>query len=195
MSKFNKPITIIMGKSGVGKDTILNELVEKHGYNRGITWTTRPMRTGEQNGKDYFFTNKHTFTDMIIQGDFIEYKTYNTLVDNKKDTWYYGLNKEINGLDLSKNNVLILTYEGALKALQYFGSRNCKVIYLSCKDNIRKERAIKRGSFDSTEWERRLESDKIDFNWNIIKGIVDEVYYTDVEKVSDICKSIVEQGE
>ena len=47
----------ILGKTGSGKTTIVNELVSKYGFNKIITYTTRPMRNGETNHKDYHFIN------------------------------------------------------------------------------------------------------------------------------------------
>jgi guanylate kinase len=44
---------ILCGKSGSGKDKILNELVNKHNYESIVSYTTRPMRDGEMEGREY----------------------------------------------------------------------------------------------------------------------------------------------
>lgn len=46
-------LTILIGMSASGKDAILRELVANHGFREIVTTTTRPMRKGEVNGKDY----------------------------------------------------------------------------------------------------------------------------------------------
>ena len=50
-------LTILIGMSASGKDAILRELVANHGFREIVTTTTRPMRKGEVNGKDYNFRN------------------------------------------------------------------------------------------------------------------------------------------
>ena len=51
---------ILCGKSGSGKDHMRKKL-ESRGYIYGISYTTRPARACEINGKDYFFINKDSF--------------------------------------------------------------------------------------------------------------------------------------
>lgn len=49
-------INFICGRSGSGKDTIAKELLEKyHDLQPIVTYTTRPMRPGEIDGKEYSF--------------------------------------------------------------------------------------------------------------------------------------------
>lgn len=187
-----KPITILMGMSSSGKDAIANYLSEHYNYNKAISFTTRPPRYNEKHKVDYYFTNKNIFTDMILHKELIEYRSYNTLVDNISDIWYYGLHKEINNIDFSKQNILILDYQGCLNALQYFGIDKCEVIYIDVPDNIRKERAEQRGSFDIIEWNRRCESDKKDFKWNKIKGVVNKKFFNVDKTIDEICKEIIE---
>lgn len=188
-----KPITILMGKSGSGKDTIANYLSLHYNYNKTISWTTRPPRISEEHGKDYYFTNKNTFTDMILHKEFIEYRSYKTLVNNIPDIWYYGTHKDLNNINLSKQNILILDYDGCLNALQYFGTNKCNVIYIDCPDNVREERARKRGSFDKFEWDRRNRSDNRIFNWNIIEGIVDKKIINVNKTIKEVCEEIVNE--
>lgn len=46
-------LLVLMGKSCSGKDTIANELVNKHGYENFVSYTTRPMRDGEVQDQTY----------------------------------------------------------------------------------------------------------------------------------------------
>ena len=76
VNKFNfKSILIVISSpSGAGKTSIANAIVEE---NKNIYFstsvTTRPPRDGEENGREYIFTNKNKFDEMIINGEFIEY--------------------------------------------------------------------------------------------------------------------------
>ena len=63
-------IYIIVGNSGSGKSTLAYDL-QKSGFNRIITYTTRPMRMGEINGKDYIFISKSEFLKKYDNNEFI----------------------------------------------------------------------------------------------------------------------------
>lgn len=188
-----KPITIIMGKSNSGKSTIAKYLIDNYNFNNAITYTSRPKRDNEANGIDYYFVNKNIFTDKIICGDFIEYRTYNTLVDNVPNIWYYGLDKNNNNIDLSKNNILILTYEGALKVLQYFGASQCEIIYIDSPEEIIEKRAKNRCDYNEYEFKRRIDQDNKDFDWDKIKGIVDKKIVNVDKTVKEVCEEIIDE--
>ena len=57
-------IKILTGKTCSGKDTIMNEL-RKRGVRRIVTYTTRPMRYGEADGKTYHFVTDEKFKEMM----------------------------------------------------------------------------------------------------------------------------------
>ena len=69
-------IIVLLGASGSGKSTIENILSEKFGYDKIVSYTTRPQRVGETNGKDYNFINNEKFKDSIRKGLFAEYDEY-----------------------------------------------------------------------------------------------------------------------
>lgn len=171
---------VLVGKSGGGKDRILKELKERFFYIPIISYTTRPMREGEEQGREYNFVSKKYFEDMIANESFIEYRTYNTLVNGVPDVWYYGVLKNTNYC-LGKldelynyyNRVIILDLQGAKDFIKYAGKDNTKVIYIECDDEIRKERAKSRGSFDETEWNRRLADDNEKFSEENLAKIID----------------------
>jgi guanylate kinase len=65
---------IVSAPSGSGKSTLVNELckVVRH-LDFSISYTTRPPRGSEQNGKEYFFVTKEEFEAMIAADEFLEY--------------------------------------------------------------------------------------------------------------------------
>ena len=69
-------IICLLGASGSGKSIIQHELSKHNGFAKIISYTTRQKRDGEENGRDYYFTNNDTFDDMINQGLFAEYDEY-----------------------------------------------------------------------------------------------------------------------
>lgn len=65
---------VLSSPSGAGKTTLANLLlkVDKH-LHSSVSYTTRPMREGEEHGKHYYFTDKETFLKMAKEGKFLEY--------------------------------------------------------------------------------------------------------------------------
>lgn len=64
---------VLAGASGSGKTTLCREAAQKHSLSYSISFTTRPMRPGEQHGRDYYFTSREAFDAMIEDGDFVEW--------------------------------------------------------------------------------------------------------------------------
>lgn len=77
-------ILIITGRSGSGKSTIAQKLIDRHGYRQIRTCTTRQRREGESEDAYYFLT-KEEFVEYVDHDDFIEYDVYgNTLYGTLK---------------------------------------------------------------------------------------------------------------
>lgn len=65
---------IISAPSGSGKTTLTNELLKLvRGLEFSISYTTRPPRGSEQNGREYFFVTKQEFERMIGEDEFLEH--------------------------------------------------------------------------------------------------------------------------
>ena len=189
----NKNILILCGMSSSGKDSILRKLVSDYDYLPIISVTSRPMRISEKDGVDYLFETKENFLKLIKNDRLIEYRTYNTLLNGVSDCWYYGLIKHV--LDDSKKYVVILDIKGTKDFISYYGKDKCEVIYVDCPSEIRKERAMKRGSFDLTEWERRSKCDEVDFSEDKRMGVVDRVMQNWDISLDDVVKEIIEKGD
>lgn len=108
-------LIVVSGFAGSGKGTITKELVKRYDtYRLSISATTRPMRPGEEDGKDYFFITEDKFLEMINNGDLLEYARY---VDN-----YYGTPKSYvqKMLDDGRDVILEIEYNGAFNAKKAF---------------------------------------------------------------------------
>ena len=67
-------VYIVSAPSGSGKSTLVNELFKVvRRLDFSISYTTRPPRGSEQNGKEYFFVTKEEFEAMIAADEFLEY--------------------------------------------------------------------------------------------------------------------------
>lgn len=67
-------LIIISSPSGGGKGTLIKEVLKiasNIGYS--VSFTTRQMRAGEENGRDYFFVSRAEFSALIEKNEFIEY--------------------------------------------------------------------------------------------------------------------------
>lgn len=164
-------LLILIGKSGSGKDAVLQKLVEEYGFDRIVSNTTRPMRDGEQDGVNYNYITKKQFLGGVERDEYIEYRSYNTVFDGKVDTWYYGSPKM--QLDTGKNSVAILDVQGAQDFISYYGKDNCCVIEVSVPNALREQRARERGSFSESEWRRRAADDDIKFAPEKTASVVD----------------------
>jgi guanylate kinase len=111
--EFNLPHTeplmiVISGPSGVGKDTVIQRMIERNQpFHFVVTATTRPPRPNEVHGKDYFFYSQEQFTRMIERGELLEH----AIVYNE----YKGIPKlqVKNALASGKDVVLRLDVQGA----------------------------------------------------------------------------------
>jgi guanylate kinase len=78
MTKKRGLLIVISGPSGVGKDTLIERLLELDPNLRySVSCTTRPPRPGEVDGVDYSFVSRERFQQLIDEGAFLERATYN----------------------------------------------------------------------------------------------------------------------
>ena len=102
-------IFIISAPSGCGKTSLVKELCYANiSVEQTISYTTRKMRQGEKNIKDYHFVSKDDFLNKIKLGHFIEYQA---VYNNYYGTTYESI-KEIN--DMGKDAILEIDYKGML---------------------------------------------------------------------------------
>ena len=72
-----KKLIIITGPSGVGKGTVVKELLDRNkDIWLSISATTRNPRIGEQDGENYYFISDERFKDMINKKDFLEWAQF-----------------------------------------------------------------------------------------------------------------------
>jgi guanylate kinase len=98
-------VYIVSAPSGSGKSTLVNELFKMVGHlDFSISYTTRPPRGSEQNGKEYFFVSREEFEAMVAADQFLEHAE--VFGDERVRGEYYGtarrflLEAEARGNDL-----------------------------------------------------------------------------------------------
>ena len=69
-----KSLIILASPSGGGKSTVAKHLIKTFSLSFSTSATTRPMRLGEVNGKDYYFYTRDEFLQKVADDEFIEYE-------------------------------------------------------------------------------------------------------------------------
>ena len=104
---------VLSSPSGAGKSTISRALLEKHpDLTMSVSATTRPMRPGEVEGKDYYFIDNAKFEDMVADGDFLEHAQ---VFDN-----YYGTPRPpvVKALEQGKDVLFDVDWQGTQQLRQ-----------------------------------------------------------------------------
>ena len=154
-----KKIFALLGYMGVGKDTILKQVLKDiDDVKPIISTTTRPMRKGETEGVEYYFIDD---TEFFRRGtDFVEQRIYHTKVKEngveKNATWRYGIER----MELEKDDYLIVIVDsvGYKELKNYVGNGKIVPIFISAPQEELKARALARGDLEA-EVDRRLKDD------------------------------------
>ena len=108
-------IIVISGPSGVGKGTIVKELLKATSdFSLSVSSTTRKPRIGEENGREYWFISKEEFLNGIKNNEFVEYAQF---TDN-----FYGtrISNIENSVNAGKNIILEIEVQGAMQIKNKF---------------------------------------------------------------------------
>ena len=160
-----KYIFYLTGKSSSGKDSIYGKLLGDRRLDLTplLLSTTRPRREGEEEGREYHFSNESEYRSLSEKGEVIECRTYETV----HGPWRYFTVKQ--SVDGGADHYLgIGTLESYMQIREYFGRDRVIPIYIEVDDGDRLIRAINRekasGSPDYREMCRRFLADDEDFS-------------------------------
>ncbi|MFQ9114557.1 guanylate kinase [uncultured Eubacterium sp.] len=188
-------IFFVLGKSCSGKDTIFRYLKEKKELNLKtvVGYTTRPMRVGEENGKEYFFVGRDELEKLKWEGKIIECRDYDTVYG----IWSY-FTVDDGQINLGKDNYLYIgTLQSYMEMTKYYGDDVVVPLYIEVETGERLSRAVKREREQSnpkyTELCRRFIADEEDFKEeNIRKAGINKRYInSDLDKcIGEIVETI-----
>ena len=98
---------VIVGPSGVGKDTLIQEVVGRWPFYLSVSATTRPPRHGEVSGREYIFISEDEFDTWLAEDRFLE---WNEHFERRYGTPVHEVERQLaNGVDV----VLEIEVEGA----------------------------------------------------------------------------------
>lgn len=162
-------IFVLCGKSASGKDTLLCKILGTAGTNKTIgslpSVTTRPMRPGEQEGKEYNFVTDEVFEQLVREGTITCAKAFET----SRGTYKYG--KLLPSMSLSDDVITIGDIDCIKELRKTYGAENVIGVYLTASTACRHTRALMRAGwkdFDEEYWEHREEHDKVSYNMKYV---------------------------
>ena len=165
-------IFYLMGKSASGKDTLYQEILKRLPQLKTVVpYTTRPIRIGEQNGREYFFTTQEELDRLLEDGKIIECRTYETMMG----PWSY-FTADDGQIDIEHENYLMIgTLESYEKMCRYYGNGALVPVYIEVPDGIRLLRAVKReGKQKNPNYRevcRRYLADEDDFSEELLSRL------------------------
>lgn len=188
-------IFIIIGKSATGKDTIYRRIVSEQAQqvNEIIMYTTRPIRSNEKDGEQYYF---------VSEGEYLKLKQENKIIEERAYDTIYGIWRYFTVADgqfeQRKNHCIMMgTLESYIAIRDYFGAENVIPIYIEVENGLRLERALGREKAQKepkyTELCRRFLADEQDFSEDKIlaAGITKRYLNINLEKCLEEIKQLI----
>jgi guanylate kinase len=154
-------IVTLSGKAGAGKDRMMQEVLKvlreespEFTINEIVSCTTRPMREGEVNGKNYYFLTHEEFAERLADGTMVEATIFND--------WCYGSCLE--HMNEDGINIGVYNPEG-VAILQSIPDIMVYSIFVDAPDKVRLLRQLNREENpDVKEIIRRFGADEADFS-------------------------------
>lgn len=159
-------IYYLIGKSASGKDSILAALLQDRRLklHEIVQYTTRPIRDGEKEGREYHFISVAQMDAYEAAGKVVECRTYHTVHGD----WHYMMIDD-GQVDLSrKDYAAVGTVESYKKLRDYYGEDRVVPFYIHVETGERLQRALDRERSHANpkyaEMCRRFLADEKDFD-------------------------------
>lgn len=150
-------LTVIAGPTAVGKGTVVRRILETHpDIELSVSATTRLPRPGEQHGVDYYFLTNEEFDQMVVDGNMLEFAVVHGA--NR-----YGTPREPveRNLAAGRQMILEIDIQGARQVRKSMPDALLVFIAPPSWDEL-KRRLSMRGTEDSAEQDRRLDTAKLE---------------------------------
>ncbi len=169
-AKYKNFAIVVSGPSGVGKTTIVNELIKRNNnIVSSISATTRQKRNNEKDGIDYYFITNDKFQELALNNEFLEYSTnYNNSYGTPKRNYF-------DTVDEGKDIVFTLNLDGMLNIKN---NKNVDVVSIYILPSTFEElekRLRERKTETKEQLEKRLKSAQNEINR--ANGLYDYIVY------------------
>jgi guanylate kinase len=150
-------VFVITGPSGVGKGTLIEQLLRRvPELELSTSATTREPRAGEVDGHDYFFLTPEEFRRRLEAGDFLEHASYSGN--------YYGTLREEVERRLAEGQSVVLEIEvqGARQVRDALGDDAVLIFIAPPDEKVLRERLVGRGTDSPEDIEQRLRTAEVE---------------------------------
>lgn len=155
-----KKIIVLLGASATGKDTVAKHISEKYNIPMAISYTTRPMRSNETQGVEYYFISDGEMHEKFKNGEVIEHTSY--YIQSEDVSYTYA-----NVIEEFEKGDYVLTILNPHGLYQFNKSQykdNLVSIMLNCDDRVRLVRSLNRDeNVNVNEVLDRFRRDELDF--------------------------------
>lgn len=177
---------ILVGRGGSGKD-FARKILQRGGWQFQPSYTTRPARSEEKHGKDYFFISEKDFKHKIQQNEWYEYQYSNG--------WYYGRLKSQFDSGFVQKQMFIMTPKEISSLLSPKERMNSLIVYFNIKESkLIQERLLGRG-WTQEQVKKRTLDDNQDFESFVLTqpGVeISDAFFTE-ESLRKIIQDVEER--
>lgn len=182
-------LVIISAPSGAGKTTIVRHLLSSGlDLEFSVSATTRPIRTNEVNGKDYYYLENTEFRNRVSNGEFVEWE------EVYKDHLYGTLKSELERIWSQGKHVLFdVDVKGGINLKKIFGNDAISVFIMAPSIEELEKRLINRGTDKPEKIKMRIEKAAEEmklanaFDFVVVNGELDRA----LKEASDIVRSFL----
>ncbi len=180
-------VVIIEGPSGVGKDTIIGELLKRYPnkFGKPVNVTTRAMRANESQNNPYYFTNEEEFFKLRESGDIFEHTV--------RHGTYRGMRKSSFDGILAQGKIAVRDCDRyGLEAISKIYPGRVMSIFLTCPKEEIKRRLIGRNEPLESMEARLRDYDTFILDAKYFEYVVENV---DLEKTISTILTLIEEKE
>ena len=191
MTAHQGKLIVIVAPSGTGKSTLIKRLLNEYpSLRESISCTTRPMREGEENGREYHFLTREEFEERRRRDDFLEWAVVHSN--------YYGTSKDFVYKSLESGSDLLfdLDVQGCDAMKEHFQEKALVIFIAPPSLKALEDRLYNRGTDRPEVIRERLKNAQHeltrqdDYDYKVLNDNLEQAY-TDL---ADVVGRILKRG-